>query len=145
MRARRSRSLKILALGATAGLAVLSTPTPAHAVVAAAGPGAYATGFATRVVVTPVGGPVTFVNADIADHTLTASTAKLPRRIAKKTSWCRNYSVRSCPLFSTGVVGSQSSGEVEGLARVKPGRQYAFKCEIHGTMTGTLVAAGAAE
>ena len=139
----RFRSLRMMALAAAASLAVVATPTPAHAVVAAAGPGAFAAGFATPVVVAPSGGPVTFVNSDLADHTLTATDAKLPRRVAKKTSWCRSYSVRSCPLFTTGVVGSQSSGDVEGLKRIKPGKQYAFKCEIHGSMTGTLVAAGA--
>lgn len=139
----RARAARLLALSGLAGALVLMTPAPAHAVVAAAGPGAFATGYATRVVVTPAGGPVTFMNGDaVADHTLTAADATLPKKVAKRTKRCRGYSVRSCPLFATPVVGPGGSAAVEGLKRVKPG-QYEFKCQIHGSMTGTLVVAGA--
>lgn len=117
---------------------------PAHAVVAAAGPGASAAGFATRVVVAPVGGPVTFVNGDVTDHTLTASEAYLPKKVAKRTAHCKGYPKKSCPLFTTGSVGNGDSAEVQGLDRIVAGQQYAFKCEIHSGMTGTLVAAVAA-
>lgn len=140
----RARAARLLVLSGLAAALVLTTSAPAHAVVAAAGPGASTTGYVTRVVVTPVGGPVTFVNGDVvADHTLTAD-ATLPKKVAKRTKRCRAYGVRSCPLFTTTVVASGQSAEVEGLKRVKAGRQYEFKCLIHGSMTGTLVVAGAA-
>ena len=85
------------------------------------------------------------MNGDaLADHTLTAADAVLPRKIAKKTKRCRGYSARSCPLFATTVVSPGESAEVEGLNRVKAGRQYEFECQIHGSMRGTLVVAGAA-
>lgn len=134
------RPLGILS-AVSAALFVLAGP--AYAVVAAAGPGASAGGFATRVVVSPVGGSVTFVNGDVADHTLTASEAYLPKKVAKKTAHCKGYSKKTCPLFTTGSVGSGNSAEVEGLDRIVAGQQYAFKCEIHSGMTGTLIAVGA--
>ena len=137
----RSRAARLLVLSGLAGALVLATAAPAHAVVAAAGPGAFTTGYATRVVTTPVGGPVTFANGDVADHTLT-SKATLPRKVARKTSRCRGYSRTSCPLFTTSVVASGESAAVQGLERVKAGRQYEFVCQIHGSMTGTLVVAG---
>ncbi len=140
----RSRSVRFFLLTAMVAALVTASAAPAHAVVAAAGPGAFTTGFATRVVVTPKGGPVTFFNGDIAEHTLTADDAVLKRRIAKKTPHCSGYSLRSCPVFTTKVVPSGESAEVEGLNRVKAGRQYDFVCQIHGSMTGTLVVAGAA-
>ena len=126
--------------GATLGLGA----APAHAVVAAAGPGAAVAGYATPVVVAPDGAGVTFANSDLADHTLTASEAKLPRRIAKKTRYCKSYGVRSCPLFTTGVVAGGESATVAGLERAKPGTEYEFVCQIHGGMRGTLVVPGAA-
>ena len=138
----RSRVARLLVLSGLTGALVLATSSPAHAVVAAAGPGAFTTGFATRVVVTPVGGPVTFVNGDVAEHTLTAADATLPKKVAKRTKRCRGYSARSCPLFTTVVVPSGESAPVEGLNRVKAGQQYEFVCQIHGSMTGTLVVAG---
>ena len=129
---------------ATASAALLVLAAPAHAVVAAAGPGASSAGFATRVVVAPVGGSVTFVNGDLADHTLTASEVYLPKKVAKKTAHCTGYPKKRCPLFTTGSIGSGDSGPVEGLNRIVAGRQYPFICEIHSGMTGTLVAVGAA-
>ena len=144
MKLRRFRTRKLLAIGTLAALAPIAAPTPAHAAVAAAGPGASATGYATPVVVTAKGGPVTFVNGDIADHTLTSADV-LPTRIARKTARCKAYGVRSCPIFWSGTVSSGGSAAVKGLGRVKPGRQYEFKCDIHSSMSGTLVVAGVAE
>ena len=144
MTPRRLRSRRVLASTAIATIGVLSAPAPAHAAVAAAGPGASTAGYATPVVVTAKGGPVTFVNGDIADHTLTSADV-LPTRIARKTARCKAYGVRSCPVFWTGGVSSGESAAVKGLARVKPGREYEFKCDIHNSMTGTLIVAGATE
>ena len=128
-------------VAATGVFLVLVAPA-AHAAVAVAGPGAASTGYATPIVVTPQGAPLTFVNGDIADHTVTAE-ATLPRRVARKTSYCKSYGVRSCPLFTSGVVPAGESGDVVGVNRAKPGREYEFSCQIHGSMTGTLVVAGA--
>ena len=124
-------------------MALVALAPAAHAVVAAAGPGASFGGYATRVVVVPRGGPLTFVNGDLADHTLT-SEARLPRRIAKKTPHCKAYGARSCPVFTSPVVPGGESGAVQGLNRVKPGRDYEFMCMIHSGMRGTLIVGGAA-
>ena len=129
-------------IGGFAGLMMLAGP--AYAAVAAAGPGASTAGFATRIVVTTVGGSVTFVNGDVADHTLTASNKYLPKRVARKTAHCSGYPKKACPLFTTGSVSGGDTASVEGLDRVVAGREYPFKCEIHSGMTGTLVVAGSA-
>ena len=131
------RSLVAVAAGALLALGA----SPARAVVAAAGPGAFTAGYATPVVVVPDGAPLTFANADLADHTLT-SDAKLPRRIAKKTAYCKTYGVRSCPVFTTPDVSTGESAEVRGLKNASPGRLYEFACRIHSRMRGTLVVAG---
>ena len=145
MKRPRFRIRQVLAIGSMTSVALVAAPAPAHAVVAAAGPGAFQTGYATRVVITAKGGPVTFFNGDVADHSLTAADARLPKRIARKTARCRAYSARSCPLFSSPVIAGGQSAEVDGLGRVKPGRQYEFQCVIHNQMKGTLVVAGAPE
>ena len=128
-----------------ASVLTIAAPSPAHAVVAAAGPGSFTAGYVTRVVVVPVGGPLTFVNGDAVTHTLTADDAFLPRRVARKTSRCSSYPARRCPLFDSGSVGTGDTVEVEGLNRLKAGRQYAFYCQIHSSMTGILIAGGAGE
>jgi plastocyanin len=140
MKMRMRSSIAVVALSVTAMLAIV-LPGSAQAVVAAAGPGSFAGTYATPVVFTRVGGPLTFVNGDVASHTLTASDAYLPRRVARRTGRCANYSARRCPLFATGSVGSGESEDVAGLKRVKAGKQYAFRCEIHSSMKGTLVVA----
>jgi plastocyanin len=140
MRSRTKLSGFAVALGA-AGAAVFLTPGPAQAVVAAAAPGSFFGTYATPVVFTRPGGPLTFVNGDVADHTITASDAYLPRRVALRTKRCDSYSARRCPLFTSGTVGAGDTGEVKGLKRVKAGRQYAFRCDIHSSMRGTLVVA----
>jgi len=118
---------------------VLALGAPAHAVVAAAVPGSFTVGFATPVVFTQVGGPVIFANGDVASHTLTASKDFLPRKVARKTKRCAGYPRDGCPLFSTPVVDSGEEAQVAGLKRVKAGKQYAFRCQIHSGMKGTLV------
>ena len=138
----RARFIGSVLASGFAGLLMLAGP--AHAAVASAGPGASTTGYATPIVVTTAGGPVTFINGDVADHTLTASGKFLPKKLAKKTPHCSGYSRKSCPLFTTGSVGGGDSATVQGLERVAAGREYPFKCEIHSGMTGTLVVAGPA-
>ena len=136
MRLKRTR--RTLALFCLAIVPVIAMPAPVHAVVAATVPGSFTAGYATPTVFTRKGGPVTLVNGDVAPHTLTAMNAFLPRRIARKTKRCAGR-LTSCPLFTTKIVDSGESGDVSGLGRVKPGAQYAFRCQIHSTMRGTLI------
>jgi len=126
-----------LALAAVLGL-VVAIPAPAHAAVAAAGPGSFAAGWATPVVVAPVGGPVTVANLDAAPHQLVAKDY-LPKKIARKTPWYRGYSKKSCPLFWSEAVVTGATVEVQGLENIVSGSQYPFVCAIHANMTGTLV------
>lgn len=125
-----------LALAAALGL-VVAIPAPAHAAVAAAVPG-YAAGWATPVVVAPVGGSVTVANLDAAPHHLVAKDY-LPKKIARKTPWCSGYSKKSCPLFWSETVGTGDTAEVQGLENIVSGEQYPFVCAIHSNMTGTLI------
>jgi plastocyanin len=118
---------------------VLAVATPAQAVVAAAVPGSYAAGWATPVIVTPAGGPVTVANTDIATHQLIADGSFLPKKSAKKAPWCKGFSAKSCPLFWSEVVGTGQSTQVLGLQYIEAGGQYPFRCAIHPNMTGILV------
>ena len=129
--------LRASTVALAAGLLV-AIASPAHAVVAAAVPGSFTAGYATRVVVTRVGGPVTFMNGDVATHTDT-SKAYLPKKVARKTKRCGQFSPTRCPLFTSGPVGDGMQGPVAGLKAVKSGKQYEFYCQIHTNMRGTLV------
>ena len=125
-------------LGAALAL-VLAAAAPAQAVVAAAVPGSYLAGWATPVIVTRVGGPVTVANTDVAPHRLVADGPVLPKKRAKKAPWCSNYPAKDCPLFWSETVGLGQSAPVQGLEYIKSGEQYPFVCEIHANMTGVLV------
>ncbi|MGH2729256.1 MAG: cupredoxin domain-containing protein [Actinomycetota bacterium] len=116
----------------------LATAAPAHAVVAAAGPGAYVAGWATPVVVAQSGGDVTVVNDDVAPHNLVASEDYLPAKVAKKTAWCSAFKKKSCPLFWSETITIGETTQVQGLENIATG-QYEFFCSIHPGMTGTLV------
>jgi polyvinyl alcohol dehydrogenase (cytochrome) len=88
-----------------------------------AGPGAYATTYATPAVTTSVGGPVSFVNFDIAQHDVVASDKGPDGR----------------PLFRSKLVNFNENAPLEGLDRVESGRSYAFFCSLHPGMRGQLV------
>jgi polyvinyl alcohol dehydrogenase (cytochrome) len=88
-----------------------------------AGPGAYASTYATPVVVTGVGGPVTFVNFDIAQHDVVAS----------------DKGADGQPLFRSKLINFNETAPVEGLDKVKPGQTYGFYCSLHPGMRGQLV------
>lgn len=124
--------LSALALGVIA-------PAPASAAVAAAGPGGFAAGYATPVVVIEKGEGVTFQNADVPQHDFVATDAFLSRKVAKRTKWCSGFRNGRCPLFWSPKIGAGQSTEVLGLQRVKPGRQYGFFCSLHPNMKGTLI------
>ena len=135
---RRTRALIPATLTA---LAVLALASPAHAAVAAAGPGASSAGFATPVILAPVGVDVTLFNGDLVDHTLT-SEALLPKKVARKTARCKSFGAKRCPLFDSGSVSTGMANELDGLDRIVAGTEYPFACRIHSGMTGTLTAVG---
>ena len=119
---------------------VVLVAAPAGARVAAAGPGAFAAGFATPVVVTTVGGTVTFVNSDVASHNFIAAEDYVSKKLAKKTEWCASYPTGKCPLFWSPTITAGQQTDVQGLDLVKSGETYAFFCSLHPNMRGTLVA-----
>lgn len=130
---------RALRLSVGAAFLVVIVAAPAGAWVAAAGPGGFAAGFATPVVVTTVGGTVTFVNGDVASHNFTAAEDYVPKKRAKKTEWCASYPKGKCPLFWTPTITGGQQTDVQGLDLVKSGQTYAFMCSIHPNMRGTLV------
>ncbi len=124
----------------SAAVVVVMTSPAAHAAIAAAGPGAFAAGFATPVVVTAEGEAITFLNIDVAPHNFVASEAFLPRKAEKKAPWCTSYDAGKCPLFWSPTLAAGESAEVQGLERLRSGKQYAFFCSLHpGSMRGTLI------
>lgn len=132
--------IKVLALTAVVSSAmIVGTPNAANAAVAAAGPGAFAAGFLTPVTVTPVGGPLTFVNGDIQPHNVIAVADFLPKATAKKTDWCKGYAKTKCPIFWSATITAGGQTPVLGLENIESGKQYAFFCSIHPGMKGTLV------
>ena len=96
-------------------------PGPAGPAVVA-GPGAASTGYATPVMVTQVGGPLSFLNLDVVQHDV-VSDEKAPD---------------GSPLFKTPLIGVGETAPVEGLDRVQSGKSYGFFCSLHPGMRGTL-------
>lgn len=123
----------------TASLALLLVTPPAGAAIAAAVPGSAVAGWGTRVVFAPVGGTVTVVNGDYADHQLVADGVHLTKKVARKSPWCRSYPARSCPVFWSEVVSTGESTEIQGLQYIDSGEQHDFVCTIHRSMTGVLI------
>ena len=128
---------------ATAALAAMTsvvlTSSAAHAVIAAAVPQSFQLGFATPVVVAPVGGPVTFVNTDTIPHNIQADGVFLPKKKAKKTDWCNLFPKKECPIFYSDAIGQGQTVDVQGLENTESGKQYPFMCLLHPNMKGTLV------
>jgi plastocyanin len=131
--------MKVFRTAIAALALVLALPTAASAGVAAAGPGGFAAGFATPVVVIEKGEGITFYNGDVPQHDFVATDAFVPRRQAKRTKWCSGFRRGRCPLFWSPKIGAGQSTAVLGLQRVKPGKQYGFFCSLHPNMKGTLV------
>jgi plastocyanin len=125
------------------GLAALSLVglcvPPASSAAAAAGPGGYAVGFVTPVVVSAPGEAITFANFDVAPHNFIASDAFIPKKAAKKVKWCSGYDKRKCPLFWSQTITAGQTTEVEGVDLLESGSQYGFFCSLHPNMEGTLV------
>jgi plastocyanin len=88
-----------------------------------AGPGSTATGYATPVMATRVGGPLSFVNLDPVAHDVTSDEKGPDGR----------------PLFASKVSGLGEVAPVQGLDRVKSGQTYPFFCSLHPGMRGNLI------
>ena len=88
----------------------------------AAGPGAASVGYATPVMVTQVGGPLSFLNLDVVQHDVVAEEKGPDGR----------------PVFSTKLIGLGETAPVEGLDKVQAGGSYPFYCSLHPGMRGTL-------
>jgi polyvinyl alcohol dehydrogenase (cytochrome) len=88
-----------------------------------AGPGASSTTYATPVMATQVGGPLSFANLDLPQHDV-VSDQKGPD---------------GGPLFSSRLGGLGEVVPVEGLDRVQSGQTYGFYCSIHPGMRGSLI------
>ncbi|GAC1413729.1 MAG: hypothetical protein NVSMB57_09260 [Actinomycetota bacterium] len=118
---------------------VLASISPAHAdgtpIFASTGD-RVANTFTTPVVVTPVGGPLLFVNGDVQAHKV-VSDLRGPDTLA-----CRGvFAKGACPLFWTlSTDAGFRTNAVNGLERVVAGMTYGFHCELHPGMRGTLVA-----
>lgn len=85
------------------------------------------------VAVAPRGGPLLYVNADLAPHNLVAADAFR----SGGRPWCQSYPADGCPLFWSELIGPGVT-PVEGLEDTPPGT-YGFYCEVHPAMRGTLV------
>lgn len=132
--------MRRLVVGFLAACLVSAFAAPAHAAVAAAGPGGFAAGFITPVVVVGPGEELTFANADVAPHNVTAVDAFLSKKDAKKSKWCSAFDKGKCPLFWSPTITAGEQTSVEGLDKLSPGKQYAFICTLHPNMKGTLIA-----
>jgi outer membrane protein assembly factor BamB/plastocyanin len=86
-------------------------------------PGATSTGYATPVMATQVGGPLSYVNLDAVQHDVTSDQKGLDGR----------------PLFFSKLSGLGEVSPVQGLDKVQSGQSYGFYCSIHPGMRGTLV------
>jgi plastocyanin len=133
-----SRFLRFPAALAAASSVVLAA-SPAQAATAAAGPGGFAAGFATPVVVAAEDEAITFINADAAPHDFVADGVFLPRKAARKAPWCSAFRKGTCPLFWTPTITAGETADVSGIERLKSGEQYPFFCSRHPGMKGTLI------
>ena len=88
-----------------------------------AGPGATSTGYATPVMATQKGGPLSFVNLDPVQHDVVSVQRGPDGR----------------PLFASKLSGLGEVSPVKGLDRVNSGQTYPFICSIHPGMRGSLV------
>jgi plastocyanin len=118
---------------------VIAGAAPVRAAVAAAGPGGFAAGFATPVVVAAEGEEITFINTDIAPHDFLADGVFMPRKAAKKAPWCSGFRRGTCPLFWTPTITAGETTDVSGIERLEAGEQYPFYCSRHPGMKGTLI------
>jgi plastocyanin len=104
--------------------------------VVAAGPGAQlASNYATPVVVTSVGGDLSFINADASRHDVVAVDAVGP----DDQPWCVSAPAGQCPLFWSTLIGIGQQTPVLGTENLESSASYEFYCTLHPNMRGTLV------
>jgi plastocyanin len=127
---------KMLTLLVLAAAVTASVPAEAAVNLVVAGPGSQATqSYVTPVVVTTVGGPLTFRNQDVQTHNVTSDAVG-----PDSQPWCEFFAAGGCPLFwspSTDAGGRES--QVGGLENAEAGETYGFHCVIHPQVRGTLV------
>jgi len=112
---------------APAGAEPLPVPS-----VALAGPGGFAAGYATPVVVSVQGQGLLFANADAAPHNVVSRATTLKRvKVGKR------YKTVRVRLFASRDIDAGGTADVVGVSNLKPG-SYAFICSIHPNMTGQL-------
>jgi plastocyanin len=122
----QSRIAKLADLVSAAAIALVIGTGPAEAQAVGtpvlALPGAFQLGYATPVIVTQVGGTITFVSADIPPHNVCIVYGPLDHRCSS----------------TVGLGGTATDTPTGDLAS---GSIYEFFCSIHpDTMRGTLVA-----
>ena len=86
-------------------------------------PGSTYTTYATPVMVTQPGGPLSFMNFDLPQHDVVADDKGPDGR----------------PLFQSKLSGIGEVAPIEGLDRVESGRTYGFFCSLHPGMRGSLI------
>lgn len=129
------RRLIVLAALALAVASVGSAHADGSPIFASAGD-RNANSFTTPVVVTPVGGPLTFLNGDVQPHGVSSDA------IGPDTNaWCRFFASGGCPLFWAPVADAGfRTSLVQGLSQLSSGSQYGFHCTLHPNMRGILTA-----
>ena len=84
----------------------------------ATGPGGASYGYLTPAMVTQVGGPVNYTNADIVRHDVVSTEPG---------------------LFRSALAGTGETVPVTGLENVESGKTYGFYCSLHPGMKGQLI------
>lgn len=107
---------RLLVLAAIASIAAPSSASAANNVVVTA-----AFRYVPPSVTIAQGDTLTYVNADIAPHDVTA-TLTGPDNL---------------PIFYSDVVATGGQSDVRRVSSLAPG-SYSFYCSVHPTMTGTL-------
>ncbi len=102
------------------------------------GPGGTSYGYLTPAMVAPVGGPVTYTNADIVKHDVVHDPRADGISGPANQPWCKRYPKGACPVFWSEQIGVGESTPVLGLDNVESGTAYTFYCTIHPNMTGTV-------
>jgi len=102
------------------------------------GPGGQFATFHPPVALAQVGGPLTYVNMDLAQHDVISKATR-----DDQPEWCELINVDQsgkCPLFGSLLIGIAKSSPVYGLDGVQPATPYEFRCSIHPNMSGYLIA-----
>lgn len=86
-------------------------------------PGSTYTTYATPVMTTRPGGPLSFMNFDLPQHDVIADDKGPDGK----------------PLFQSKLSGLGEIAPIEGLDRVKSGSTYGFFCSLHPGMRGSLI------